>query len=339
MGKVLPWVALGGLVVTAIFVVYHKGTVVGFINSGLKICSNDCTDYDNLSQYIADNRSLISTEEAERIVGTGDNHATVAYRGFVLYVGILKILFGSSWKVAFVAANGLLAISVVAISSRALLGTWNVQPFSLAVVGLACTNTFVLMGANTLLTDFGFAFLAMAALTLGARGMVSRRFDLTAAALMLAAALVFWRPTGVVVFGLVAGTALANLVVPNRHHLRAAFFTPVAIGAVGAVVIAVLSTLPKDPDVLEGSSTHGLGPGFLKHSISMMAKVNLFRGEDRYAGSRVPGSGVIRGRGSGERETTASSLGGKEESSRKEDNSGQGKDGPAGAIAQGGNGR
>ena len=54
--------------------------------------------------------------------------------------------------------------------------------------------------------------------------------------------------------------------------------------------------------------------------------------------SRVPGSGV-RGRGSGERETTASSLADKEESLRKEDNSGQGKDGPAGAIAQGGNGR
>ena len=54
--------------------------------------------------------------------------------------------------------------------------------------------------------------------------------------------------------------------------------------------------------------------------------------------SRVPGSGV-RGRGSGERETTASSLAGKEESSRKEDNGGQGKDGPAGAVAQGGNGR
>ena len=54
--------------------------------------------------------------------------------------------------------------------------------------------------------------------------------------------------------------------------------------------------------------------------------------------SRVPGSGV-RGRGSGERETTASSLAGKEESSRKEDNGGQGKDGPAGVVAQGGNGR
>ena len=37
---------------------------------------------------------------------------------------------------------------------------------------------------------------------------------------------------------------------------------------------------------------------------------------------------------SGERETTSSSLAGKEESSRKEDNSGQGKNGPAGAIAQ-----
>ena len=54
--------------------------------------------------------------------------------------------------------------------------------------------------------------------------------------------------------------------------------------------------------------------------------------------SRVPGSGV-GGRGSGERETTGSSLAGKEESSRKEDNGGQGKDGPAGAVAQGGNGR
>ena len=57
-----------------------------------------------------------------------------------------------------------------------------------------------------------------------------------------------------------------------------------------------------------------------------------------FSESRVPGSGV-RGRGSGERETTASSLAGKEESSRKEDNGGQGKDGPAGAVAQGGNGR
>ena len=54
--------------------------------------------------------------------------------------------------------------------------------------------------------------------------------------------------------------------------------------------------------------------------------------------SRVPGSGV-RGRGLEERETTASSLAGKEESSRKEDNGGQGKDGPAGAVAQRGNGR
>ena len=54
--------------------------------------------------------------------------------------------------------------------------------------------------------------------------------------------------------------------------------------------------------------------------------------------SRVPGSGV-RGRGSGERETTASSLAGKHEAREKEDNGGQGKDGPAGAVAQGGNGR
>ena len=79
------------------------------------------------------------------------------------------------------------------------------------------------------------------------------------------------------------------------------------------------------------------------HGAAMMAGT-MIKEEDPFSipslqsDSRVPGSGV-RGRGSGERETTASSLAGKEESSRKEDNSGQGKDGPAGAIAQGGNGR
>ena len=41
----------------------------------------------------------------------------------------------------------------------------------------------------------------------------------------------------------------------------------------------------------------------------------------------------------GERETTASSIAGKQQAREKEDNGGQGKDGPAGAIAQGGNGR
>ena len=58
----------------------------------------------------------------------------------------------------------------------------------------------------------------------------------------------------------------------------------------------------------------------------------------RRAPVESPGSGV-RGRGSGERETTASSLAGKQQAREKEDNGGQGKDGPAGAIAQGGNGR
>ena len=79
--------------------------------------------------------------------------------------------------------------------------------------------------------------------------------------------------------------------------------------------------------------------GIKPHSYYSWTKEFMEAGKERLTrDSRVPGSGV-RGRGSGERETTASSLAGKEESSRKEDNSGQGKDGPAGAIAQGGNGQ
>ena len=106
--------------------------------------------------------------------------------------------------------------------------------------------------------------------------------------------------------------------------------------------------LPYEPDqqlLLPAALREWLPDDHLAYFISDvvdqldMSKVTARYERERRGGSRVPGSGVIRGRGSGERETTASSLAGKEESSRKEDNSGQGKDGPAGAIAQGGNGR
>ena len=87
---------------------------------------------------------------------------------------------------------------------------------------------------------------------------------------------------------------------------------------------------------LESLRQSGWLPHEVREKIDVYAELLPAAQANGY--SRVPGSGV-RGRGSGERETTASSLAGKEESSRKEDNSGQGKDGPAGAIAQGGNGR
>ena len=54
--------------------------------------------------------------------------------------------------------------------------------------------------------------------------------------------------------------------------------------------------------------------------------------------SRVPGSGVRRG-GVWSKRDHRVILSGQNRSSRKEDNGGQGKDGPAGVVAQGGNGR
>ena len=107
------------------------------------------------------------------------------------------------------------------------------------------------------------------------------------------------------------------------------------------------SESPEAPSELVEQPT---GPGSKLHESEMryiattLSPSALEGQEDRHvdrpsgARSRVPGSGV-RGRGSGERETTASSLAGKQQAREKEDNGGQGKDGPAGAIAQGGNGR
>ena len=92
-----------------------------------------------------------------------------------------------------------------------------------------------------------------------------------------------------------------------------------------------------DDDVFdEGLLQHRGAPVEAQRTVGCAAAPALALVADEY--SRVPGSGV-RGRGSGERETTASSLAGKQQAREKEDNGGQGKDGPAGAIAQGGNGR
>ena len=107
-----------------------------------------------------------------------------------------------------------------------------------------------------------------------------------------------------------------------------------AAGMVSAVNPCGFAMLPAYLGLYLGSNEQGKGH---INPIRQLGRALLVGGVVTI-GSRVPGSGV-RGRGSGERETTASSLAGKEESSRKEDNSGQGKDGPAGAIAQGGNGR
>ena len=150
------------------------------------------------------------------------------------------------------------------------------------------------------------------------------------------------------------GDGNANDIVDSNHGTLegGATFAPGMVGqafSFDGVDDFVEIANPTIPDALDGSFTVDLwfktefdinSNSALVAHYGPVKPPGLFHiGPSGTGGSRVPGSGVIRGRGSGERETTASSLAGKEESSRKEDNSGQGKDGPAGAIAQGGNGR
>ena len=107
-------------------------------------------------------------------------------------------------------------------------------------------------------------------------------------------------------------------------------------GVLNFGMATLISSTVSNNSAITGGGVHaGTGTVNIIRNSIIAANIAPGTGPD----SRVPGSGVIRGRGSGERETTASSLAGKEESSRTEENSGQGKDGPAGAIAQGGNGR
>ena len=104
------------------------------------------------------------------------------------------------------------------------------------------------------------------------------------------------------------------------------------------VSVALMSFGTSWTDVPRSFATANPEWGFAYAFVFLLGFTTLLLLFYLFPDSRVPGSGV-RGRGSGERETTASSLAGKQQAREKEDNGGQGKDGPAGAIGQGGNGR
>ena len=278
---IYSWLAMGAIVFTVVFSIYNFGGLVSS-KPGFRIGGGDAGDYDRLSQYIADNHALYSSEEAARIVGQGDTQGSMLYRGFTLYVGLLKIVFGGFWQLAFVAGNCLLMVAVAALSTRLLFKSWPPRLFSVAIVGLACANLWVVNYARFLWTDYGFAFLAMAALTLAAHGAVTRNRKVVAAALVLSALLVFWRPTGVSVFALATGTVLLAIVTPERYRFRATLVAPALFGLIGAITIALFSTLPKDPGFLpDYSNSGGLGVWEIpKYALSMMAKTNLFAGDE-----------------------------------------------------------
>ena len=288
------WLALGAVVLTVVFFIYNFGDLVGS-TPGFRIGGGDAGDFDMLSQYVADHHALYSSEEAARIVGRGDHHGSMLYRGFIFYVGVLKIAFGSWWEVAFVIGNCLLMVAVAALSTRLLFKSWTPRLFSVAIVGLACANLWVVIYARFLWTDYSFAFLAMAALTLAAHGAVTRNRKVAAAALVLSVLLVFWRSTGVNVFALVTGTVLIAVVAPERYRFRATLAAPVLLGLIGAIVIAVLSTLPKDPEFLpDYSDSSGLGISEVpKNALSLMAKINLFAGEDQAPPDGKYGSWIV----------------------------------------------
>jgi hypothetical protein len=198
--------SLSLLAILVLVLVFVAGPIISY--DSLHICRSDCNDYDTLSNYVAEHFRPYSGETAAKLVGHGDHHGKLFFEGFTTYVGILKILFGPFWDIAFVVVNGallaLLAIVATRINHPRQVTNWKPIIIVLAIGG----NVMGVVTSRLLLTDYFYALLTLLALLLLAHGLAKSIWKPLIVALVLSMFLLFVRPVGLFVFGL---AVLANL--------------------------------------------------------------------------------------------------------------------------------
>jgi hypothetical protein len=217
------------LYLSVLMMSFYKGKML-HIQPGFDICKNDCTQYDNLSNYILKNKKLYPAYYTTY-------HSSYFFMGYALLVAAIKGLFGNHWKIAYTLLNGLSIYILALFSSRVFLRKKNYFIVFLVSMFFILSNRYLNIYSRTLLPDYIFAIGAGLTFILLVSGIAKGKREHTIGALLIATILLFIKPNGVflVAFSLVL---FLSQFLPKRLPRVIILAAPCIVG----LVIFVLSS-------------------------------------------------------------------------------------------------
>lgn len=273
LGGLLVHMVLLAVLVGIVFLLYFSSASVMNLQNGFIICNNDCSDFNWYSQYILEHKRFYPRD--------ADFHSSHFYRGYTLFVAVIKGLFGEWWGIAYTALGSGLLFAFVVWVARILAPPRAYWPCLAVAYVFAVANLNLLTYARTLLSDFpvalgaGFFFVTIAV------GLARKSWNMIGAALALALGLGFVRPNGLFLLALGLAAAIP-FAVPQfrRWHLHVA--GPMVAGA-AIFVLAAIATAA----AVQGFDRVGDLPGFLQQSAQQLLKFNYLGEEDLTPSTRL----------------------------------------------------
>jgi hypothetical protein len=226
---------LVGSGICVVLALFYFSNQIGNIEPGFIICSNDCTDLNNLSDI------LVETGWFAEI--GGDFHSTPFYWLFVLLIAFLKQVFQDSWQVAYVATMALTLFVTVKFYSRLWSDDKGVEYVTLVLLcGFLLGNISLLIYSKTLLTDFLFSLGGVCFLALAAKQVHLDTRRMLWIVLLFGIALSFLRPNGLLMLLLFGGTVVSGIIFAKRYGRCVLLAAPIVLGFTAWILSAAITT-------------------------------------------------------------------------------------------------
>lgn len=256
--------ALALFLAFAFFLYYHGGKYIDVAN-GFIICRNDCSNFNRFSDYLAQSGQFYAADQ--------NFHSTHFYRGYVLMVAAIKVLFGPSWQVAYYVVCLTTLFFLVVYAARVVTAEVSYWPKFAVGYLLVLGNLNLLTYSRTLLSDLPFAVGANFFFVTLVSGLERRSWPTLATALALAVTLCFVRTSGIFLVILAAAAVMPFAI----GALRRRSLDKVAPAAAGLTVFVALAVISQAL-VTNWDRVHQL-PGPVQGIANEILEVNYF-GED-----------------------------------------------------------
>ena len=224
---IIIFVCIPTLFYTYSYINYNK-----FYNSVLVICDNDCSDYDKYSDYIVKNKMMYPRDN--------DGHSALWYKGYTLFLALLKLIFGRYWGSAYIVANIFLIALLILIITFVHIKNIKYKGLPLALTVFLLLNITVLEYSRILLTDLPFSVISGFIVVLLSAGIGRSRLLFILVALSISLVATFIRPTGIYYLFI---SILFTLVffLPKDIRKSLSFIIPIAVG-ICVMLISIIVT-------------------------------------------------------------------------------------------------